>query len=168
MNDLGVPYLAAYDPAVSHGFSQATMMPSFAAALSSESAGTSRQTGQAAYRQQLIPTDPLSASTSTPTSPAGHQGSKSPPARHSQITLTSCANCGTQSTPLWRRNRNGQSICNAWCVGIPLLEDTNRMGSNSRSRVAVGCTRNLEMDLGPWLLVLSLPDLPHAHVPKPP
>ncbi|KAG0246680.1 putative electron transfer flavoprotein subunit [Mortierella sp. GBA43] len=29
------------------------------------------------------------------------------------VTATSCANCGTTTTPLWRRANNGQTICNA-------------------------------------------------------
>ncbi|KFH71492.1 hypothetical protein MVEG_01791 [Podila verticillata NRRL 6337] len=29
------------------------------------------------------------------------------------VTATSCANCGTTTTPLWRRASNGQTICNA-------------------------------------------------------
>ncbi|KAF9362109.1 putative electron transfer flavoprotein subunit [Mortierella sp. NVP85] len=29
------------------------------------------------------------------------------------VTATSCANCGTTTTPLWRRAANGQTICNA-------------------------------------------------------
>ncbi|KAI7824292.1 hypothetical protein BC939DRAFT_476716 [Gamsiella multidivaricata] len=29
------------------------------------------------------------------------------------VTATSCANCGTTTTPLWRRATNGQTICNA-------------------------------------------------------
>ncbi|KAI8599768.1 hypothetical protein EDD21DRAFT_307520, partial [Dissophora ornata] len=29
------------------------------------------------------------------------------------VTATSCANCGTTSTPLWRRASDGQTICNA-------------------------------------------------------
>ncbi|KAK3813972.1 MAG: hypothetical protein J3Q66DRAFT_285066, partial [Benniella sp.] len=29
------------------------------------------------------------------------------------VAATSCANCGTTSTPLWRRASDGQSICNA-------------------------------------------------------
>ncbi|KAF9438854.1 putative electron transfer flavoprotein subunit [Entomortierella beljakovae] len=29
------------------------------------------------------------------------------------VTTTSCANCGTTSTPLWRRATDGQTICNA-------------------------------------------------------
>lgn len=29
------------------------------------------------------------------------------------VTATSCANCGTTTTPLWRRAGNGQTICNA-------------------------------------------------------
>ncbi|KAF9344525.1 hypothetical protein BGX26_004273, partial [Mortierella sp. AD094] len=29
------------------------------------------------------------------------------------VTATSCANCGTTTTPLWRRASDGQTICNA-------------------------------------------------------
>ncbi|ORZ22145.1 hypothetical protein BCR42DRAFT_487740 [Absidia repens] len=30
-----------------------------------------------------------------------------------QVSATNCANCGTTSTPLWRRGPNGDTICNA-------------------------------------------------------
>ncbi|KAI8145732.1 hypothetical protein BJV82DRAFT_602021 [Fennellomyces sp. T-0311] len=33
------------------------------------------------------------------------------PGRH--LSATQCANCGTTSTPLWRRAPNGNTICNA-------------------------------------------------------
>ncbi|ORX59576.1 glucocorticoid receptor-like (DNA-binding domain), partial [Hesseltinella vesiculosa] len=29
------------------------------------------------------------------------------------LPLTTCINCQTTATPLWRRNEQGQSICNA-------------------------------------------------------
>ncbi|ORZ12885.1 hypothetical protein BCR41DRAFT_307596 [Lobosporangium transversale] len=29
------------------------------------------------------------------------------------VTATSCANCGTTTTPLWRRASDGSTICNA-------------------------------------------------------
>ncbi|KAI9311420.1 GATA zinc finger-domain-containing protein, partial [Dichotomocladium elegans] len=30
-----------------------------------------------------------------------------------QVSATQCANCGTTTTPLWRRAPNGDTICNA-------------------------------------------------------
>ncbi|KAJ1973885.1 GATA type transcriptional activator of nitrogen-regulated proteins, partial [Dimargaris verticillata] len=33
--------------------------------------------------------------------------------KKSTVSALSCSNCGTNSTPLWRRNEQGQSICNA-------------------------------------------------------
>ncbi|OZJ02829.1 hypothetical protein BZG36_04343 [Bifiguratus adelaidae] len=32
---------------------------------------------------------------------------------HSGVSATVCANCGTTTTPLWRRSPNGETICNA-------------------------------------------------------
>ncbi|KAG0023230.1 putative electron transfer flavoprotein subunit [Entomortierella chlamydospora] len=59
-----------------------------------------------------------------PQSSEGPNGSCSPRPRKNSIsttkkehkvgvTATSCANCGTTTTPLWRRASNGQTICNA-------------------------------------------------------
>ncbi|KAG0006845.1 putative electron transfer flavoprotein subunit [Modicella reniformis] len=58
--------------------------------------------------------DPVHQSTSQPERPPSSQ-STSAPKRESRVgvTATSCANCGTTTTPLWRRASNGQTICNA-------------------------------------------------------
>ncbi|KAI9903581.1 hypothetical protein N3K66_000110 [Trichothecium roseum] len=50
---------------------------------------------------------PLSKSNSSANLPngAGNSGSSDPP--------TTCTNCFTQTTPLWRRNPDGQPLCNA-------------------------------------------------------
>lgn len=50
-----------------------------------------------------------SAAPSRPASPGGNRSNNS----NDQATPTTCTNCFTQTTPLWRRNPEGQPLCNA-------------------------------------------------------
>ncbi|KAK3844246.1 MAG: hypothetical protein J3R72DRAFT_366087, partial [Linnemannia gamsii] len=55
-----------------------------------------------------------SGSPGASSSPRSRRGSIGGKKEHKVgVTATSCANCGTTTTPLWRRAGNGQTICNA-------------------------------------------------------
>ncbi|KAG0094418.1 putative electron transfer flavoprotein subunit [Podila epicladia] len=77
----------------------------------SKAASTSTSSPQLAPQEanKATPTTPTSASTSTPTTTA----TTATPAKKNGVSATSCANCGTTTTPLWRRASDGQTICNA-------------------------------------------------------
>jgi len=60
--------------------------------------------------------NPLSSSPSSPTIPkdANNSGGNNNNGNSSKNTIpTTCTNCHTQTTPLWRRNPEGQPLCNA-------------------------------------------------------
>ncbi|CAE6481914.1 unnamed protein product [Rhizoctonia solani] len=87
----------------------------------------------ATLNAEKISPSPWSAATTvaqTPATPAAPppthtQAPASAPQPASTTTGQSCANCGTETTPLWRRDAEGRSICNA-CEYAPGLYAKSR------------------------------------------
>lgn len=90
-----------------------------------------------------------SAAPSRPESPGGAKGGES------SGQPTTCTNCFTQTTPLWRRNPEGQPLCNACGLFLKLhgvvrplslktdvIKKRNRGSGNTLSAVGAGSTRS--------------------------
>ncbi|RAL10969.1 uncharacterized protein BO97DRAFT_454669, partial [Aspergillus homomorphus CBS 101889] len=76
-----------------------------------------------------------SAVPSRPASPGGSKnGESSGP--------TTCTNCFTQTTPLWRRNPEGQPLCNACGLFLKLHDVIKKRNRSSANSLAVGASRS--------------------------
>ncbi|KAI8875695.1 glucocorticoid receptor-like (DNA-binding domain), partial [Backusella circina FSU 941] len=72
----------------------------------------------------------------TPPPPIPENNTKKP----SQVSATVCTNCGTTTTPLWRRAPNGETICNAcglYLKARKTLRPTVMKRATKQSKVAV-------------------------------
>ncbi|KAF7309363.1 hypothetical protein MIND_00307000 [Mycena indigotica] len=91
------------------------------------SSSDEQQPSSASMRQLLNPTPPP-ARNSTTTSP----NAAAPDSPAAKINALSCGNCGTSTTPLWRRDDVGNNICNA-CGLYFKLHGTHRPTSMKKT-----------------------------------
>ncbi|KAF2423280.1 hypothetical protein EJ08DRAFT_664444 [Tothia fuscella] len=109
---------------------------------------------QGGYQARSSPNSPpesgfSSAAPSRPTTPGGTR------LEQDNTAPTTCTNCFTQTTPLWRRNPEGQPLCNACGLFLKLhgvvrplslktdvIKKRNRGSGNAVANVGSGSTRS--------------------------